>query len=323
MFKFILLILLVNLKTGFSQDPEFSQFYANPIYLNPALAGSHGCPRIKMNYRNQWANISGAYVTNTVSYDQFVNRLQGGIAFQITNDMAGKNTINWSTINLAYSYHLRVNHTFTLLIGAQATWNQKFLDWSKLTFGDQINPYRGFVYNTGDLPSGLINSNSTWSTAGFFDVSAGIVGYTDHFYFGFASKHLNTPNESVKLGASTLPMRFTGHVGATIPFKGTGQKETAFSPNIIYTYQHNFMQLNLGGYIKHGNITAGFWWRSTDAVILSFGIDASTFKFGYSYDLTISELTNITGGSHELSLGFDLQCKKTPVKFRTLICPSF
>ncbi|MCC7454934.1 MAG: PorP/SprF family type IX secretion system membrane protein, partial [Crocinitomix sp.] len=125
---------------GFSQDPEFTQFYANPIYLNPAMAGTHGCPRLNMNYRNQWANISGAFVTNSVSYDQFVNVLQGGVALMVTNDMAGKNTLNWSTINLAYSYHLQVTRKFTLLFGAQATWNQKFLDWSKLTFGDQIDP---------------------------------------------------------------------------------------------------------------------------------------------------------------------------------------
>ncbi|TNE76120.1 MAG: type IX secretion system membrane protein PorP/SprF, partial [Bacteroidetes bacterium] len=32
----------------FAQDPQFTQFYANPIYLNPAFAGSHGCPRFNV-----------------------------------------------------------------------------------------------------------------------------------------------------------------------------------------------------------------------------------------------------------------------------------
>ncbi|MCG8577246.1 MAG: type IX secretion system membrane protein PorP/SprF, partial [Flavobacteriales bacterium] len=50
--------------TSWSQDPEFTQFYANPIYLNPAFAGSHGCPRLNLNHRNQWPSISGAFVTN-------------------------------------------------------------------------------------------------------------------------------------------------------------------------------------------------------------------------------------------------------------------
>ena len=95
------LVLVVNY-TAYGQDPEFTQFYANPIYLNPAMAGTHGCPHVNINYRNQWPSISGAFVTNSVSYDQFVNVLQGGLALMVTNDMAGKNTINWSTVNLAY-----------------------------------------------------------------------------------------------------------------------------------------------------------------------------------------------------------------------------
>ncbi|WP_417266065.1 type IX secretion system membrane protein PorP/SprF, partial [Brumimicrobium sp.] len=48
---------------AYAQDPQFSQFYANPIYLNPAFAGSHGCPRFAVNYRNQWPALSGTFVT--------------------------------------------------------------------------------------------------------------------------------------------------------------------------------------------------------------------------------------------------------------------
>lgn len=319
---FILLLMTVN---GFSQDPEFSQFYANPVYLNPALAGSQICPRFNMNYRNQWANISGAYVTNSVSYDRAIRPLHGGIALMVTNDMAGKNTINWTTINLAYSYHLQVNRKFSLLFGGQATWNQKYLDWSKLIFGDQIDAYRGFIYQTGDLPSAVLNATSSWSTAGFFDVSAGIAGFSENFYFGFAAKHLNTPNESLKLGGAYLPMRFTGHAGATIPFEGNSKysNATSISPNIIYTQQRYARQLNIGTYIKHGVVTAGVWWRTGDAFILTLGIETGSFRFGYSYDLTIGELTNATGGSHELSLGFNLPCKGPETKFRTISCPSF
>jgi type IX secretion system PorP/SprF family membrane protein len=309
---------------GWSQDPEFTQFYANPIYLNPALAGSHGCPRININHRNQWPSLSGAFITNTVSYDQYSTILHGGIAVQVTNDMAGKNTINWSTINLAYSYHLNVTREFSFLFGVQSTWNQKFLDWNKLTFGDQIDPRRGFIYQTGDLPRGTLLDNG-WGTRGFFDVSAGLVGFSKHFYFGFAAKHLNKPQETMILGDSRMPMRFTGHMGANIVFGGKSQyrNTTSLSPNIIYTYQDGFMQLNVGTYVKYGSFTAGAWWRARDAFILTIGIDAGTFKFGYSYDVTISKLTNASGGSHELSLGLNFNCKSKPKTFRTISCPSF
>ena len=325
--KLILLIITLSSINGFAQDPEFTQFYANPIYLNPAMAGTNGCPRVNLNYRNQWANITGAFVTNSVSYDQFVNVLRGGVAIMITNDMAGKNTLNWTSLNLAYSYHLQVSRKFTMLFGAQAGWNQKFVDWSKLTFGDQIDPRRGFIYQTGDLPRGRLLDNG-WGTKGFIDLSAGFVGYSKNFYFGFAAKHLNTPEESLILnpdGQSNLPMRFTAHVGTNIEFgKGSQYNNvTSISPNIIYTYQDGFMQLNFGTYIKYGAFTAGAWWRARDAFILSIGVDNGSFRLGYSYDITISPLTNASGGSHEISLGYNIPCKKPTKHFRTISCPSF
>ena len=65
----------------FAQDPAFTQFYGNPIYLNPAMAGSAYCPRIVMNHRNQWPNLKGAFVTTSFSYDKNVEELHGGVGF--------------------------------------------------------------------------------------------------------------------------------------------------------------------------------------------------------------------------------------------------
>lgn len=310
---------------GFSQDPEFTQFYANPIYLNPALAGSHGCPRVNFNYRNQWPSITGAFVTNTVSYDQYVNAVHGGISVQLMNDAAGQNTVNWNALNLAYSYHLNVSKKYTFLFGVQAGWNQKFLNWNKLTFGDMIDPRKGFIYQTGDQPSGKVFENG-WGTKGFFDVGAGFVAFSENFYTGLSVKHLNRPDETlINSRGSNLPMRFTGHMGANIALGASSKysNDVTISPNIVYTYQDEFMQLNLGTYVKYSILTFGAWWRQGDAFILSTGIDTGSFRFGYSYDITISPLSNASGGSHELSVGLNFNCKKPIKKFRTISCPSF
>ncbi|WP_343788474.1 PorP/SprF family type IX secretion system membrane protein, partial [Wandonia haliotis] len=170
--KKLLAILFISAGTisGYSQDPIFTQFYANPLYLNPALAGTHGCPRFALNYRNQWPAISGNFVTYSASYDQYFDKISGGIGILATHDQQGQNTINATRLSLIYSYHLKVNRKFSLLFGAEATYGQKFLDWNKLTFGDQIDPRRGFIYQTGDERRG--------GSKGYFDVSAGIVGYT-------------------------------------------------------------------------------------------------------------------------------------------------
>ena len=322
-----LLLLFVGCSfLGVAQDPEFTQFYANPIYLNPAMSGSNQCPRLNFNYRNQWPSIDGAFVTNTVSYDQYVNSLHGGVSVQLMNDAAGQNVINWNALNLAYSYHLNLSKKYTLLFGAMAGWNQKFLDWSELTFGDMIDPRKGFIYQTGDIKSGRTVGDN-WTTKGFFDVGAGVVLFSKNFYAGVAAKHLNRPNESLILSArgSRLPMRFTGHMGASIPLTPNTKYGTnvILSPNVIYTYQDEFNQLNIGLSAQYSIFTFGTWLRPNDAFILSIGVDTGNKRFGYSYDVTTSTLTNASGGSHELSIGLNFACKKPIKTFRTISCPAF
>ena len=310
--------------SSYGQDPVFTQFYANPIYLNPALAGSENCPRFVMNHRNQWPSISGAYVTNSFSYDQYIDAIDGGIAVMVTNDMAGGNTLNWSTLNVAYSYHWKLTRKFSVLAGVQATWNQKFVNWSALSFGDQIEPRRGFIYKSLDVPRGNVLENN-WGTRGFFDVSAGLVGYTKNFYFGVSAKHLNRPEESLILNDARMPVRYTVHGGADIKFGDDTyfERKASVSPNILYSYQDGFMQLNVGLYYKYSIFTAGVWWREGDSFIVTTGIKLDRMTFGYSYDITTSPLTNSSGGSHELSLGYIINCKKKTKRFRTLSCPSF
>ena len=304
--------------TGFGQDLEFTQFYANPLYLNPAFAGSHGCPRINMNYRDQWPSLSGSYVSYAAAYDQYISGISGGIGVLLVNDVQAK-TINTTSGSLIYSYHTPLNRKWTLLFGAKTTWVQKTLDWSKLTFGDMIDPRKGFVYTSGDKPT---NGNEV----GFFDVSSGFVVYSKDFNFGVAANHLTQPNESM-IGneEDPLPMRFTGHASANIPLnKSKYTSSTTLMPSLIYTYQNGFSQLNIGAYVKYSNMTFGAWYRSLDAFILTIGVNTGTFRVGYSYDVTASRLNNgVSGGSHEVSLGLNLNCKPKAKKFRTISCPSF
>lgn len=315
---FILITFCFSAQSALSQDPQFTQFYANPLYLNPAFAGSHGCPRFALNYRNEWPSLTGNYVTYSASYDQYFKNISGGIGIIGMHDQQGQGTIYTSMLGLIYSYHLKINRKFTMLFGARAAMFNKYLDWDKLTFGDMIDPRRGFIYQTGDVPRG--------GSRYFFDASAGVVGFSKHFFFGAAVHHLNMPNESMIVGNSKLPMRFTGHAGAEIELGSKSQfkNKTSIMPNIIYQYQNGFQEMMLGTYVKYGIFNAGAWFRNKDAFILSIGINTGVFKLGYSYDVTVSKLNNgVSGGSHEVSLGLNLNCKDKPVSFRTISCPSF
>ena len=79
-----------------AQDPTFTQFFSNPIYLNPALAGSSGCPRFAMNYRNEWPQLTGNYVTYSAAYDTYAKSISGGIGILAMHDQQGQGTISTS-----------------------------------------------------------------------------------------------------------------------------------------------------------------------------------------------------------------------------------
>jgi hypothetical protein len=67
-FTLMACVALVSVSTA--QDPNFSQFFASPLTLNPALTGKFdGLYRVAGNFRNQWPTINNAFVTRTASVD--------------------------------------------------------------------------------------------------------------------------------------------------------------------------------------------------------------------------------------------------------------
>jgi type IX secretion system PorP/SprF family membrane protein len=298
-----------------AQDPEFTQFYANPLYLNPAFAGTVRCPRIALNYRNQWPSVvNGSFVTYSASYDQHIDALKGGIGLLAMSDKEGRGILSTTSVSGIYSYQLNVTRKFSIKAGAEARYLQKSIDWSKLTFGDMIDERRGFIYNSAEQPYHLKRTN--------VDFSAGLLGYSKKYFFGAAFHHLTQPEEGFLQvnGPARLPMKYTFHAGAVFPLD---KKESSISPNILYQQQQDFQQLNLGLYLNKGAMVGGLWYRVNDAVIVLIGFQQQLIKFAYSYDLTVSKLVNSTSGAHELSFAYQFECKPKKRKFRTVSCPSF
>lgn len=306
-----------------AQDAHFSQFYANPLYLNPAFAGSANCPRVSLNYRNQYP-VLNVYQTYSASYDQYVSSLNGGLGVLLTRDEAGDGSYSTTDANVVYSYHLKASRKFSILAGFQAGFRQVALDWDRLTFGDMIEPYRGFVRETSE-------QRPDENTVGTFDVSAGIIGFTENFYFGFAAHHLTSPDISFFV-QDRLPTRFTGHLGWTIPL---GRKrlhtdlQNYIIPNIVYQWQGPTNQLTSSLAFSRGDFKGGLGYRNSstnpDAIIILIGYTPAegSWGFGYSYDFTISSFANELGGAHEISLSYQLPCRKIRKRTKAISCPKF
>lgn len=319
--------LMSAVEYGFSQDPLYSQFYANPLYLNPALAGVERCPRFIMNYRNQWpgiANGGGNYVTYSASYDQHVDAISGGLGVLLMHDREGVSGIFKTTrASAIYSYNVAVNRKLSLRFGGEATYFNKAIDWDQLTFGDMIDERYGFIYPTQETP--------VRTSVQGVDFSAGALAYTKNFYGGFAVHHLTEPEETFLASeTTTLPRKLTAHAGWVIPINKRYPDEGAVSPNILFQQQGgefsidpNARQFFLGMYAYKGPIVGGLWFRPGDAFVALIGVHTDYVRFGYSYDITTSKLTNRSGGTHEVSLALLFDCKPQRRRFRPIACPKF
>jgi type IX secretion system PorP/SprF family membrane protein len=324
---YILFIVVLFISVGVrAQDAHFSQFYANPLYLNPAFAGAKVCPRVVMNYRNQWPAIPGSYVTYNASFDMHLDAIGGGFGVIVTSDRAGQGVLTTQTASLIYSARIRLSRTWFLKAGLQAGFFQKHLDWDKLTFGDQIDSKWGFSQTTAESrpPGGVYNKMDV-------DFSSGILVYNNRFFGGGSVHHMVPVNVAfTDNGESYMPMKITSHVGYMIPLvkgKRVRPSDPTVSPNLVYMQQGPFHQINYGAYFKKAPMIFGLWYRQfmegSDAFIIQAGFEYDKFKFGYSYDITVSKLASASGGAHEFSFALDFNCPVARIRMHDITCPSF
>lgn len=303
----------------YAQDVQFSQYYANPLYLNPGLTGKDECPKAVMHYRNQWPAMGKAFTTYSASYDQYFERF-GGVGLLTKMDNSGEGLLNRLSASALYSYKTEVNRDISVSAGIEATYLQSSVNWNNLTFGDMIDPRQGFVNQTNEV-GGATTRN--------VDFSTGVVGYTDKIYIGAAVHHLLKPNIGL---SSTQPLdrKYTMHGGYVFhitPYnRRTGESQT-ISVNLLMQQQNNLRNINAGFYYSKTPLVIGFWYRksenNSDALILLAGLQKKIIKFGYSYDMTLSKIANLTGGSHELSLALQFNCPKKKKKILKINCPTF
>lgn len=326
---FMLMAILVN-----AQDPHFSQFFASPLTLNPALTGKFdGTVRAAGNYRNQWPAFNNAYVTYTASVDFPIlqDRLPDydtwGVGIMALNDEAGEGVLKNTYLGLSTSYHKSLDEDGFQQIGVgfQGVYGQKRLNTSNLKFEDMLTPF-GFtgvtqeIFNYPDL-----NIN-------YLDVNAGII-YTgstnedNNFYVGASMYHINRPKESFKGGDWHIGMRTTVNAGGYFPVSDILTVHLAG----IHQTQNQTTETVVGGALSApidsesdypSNIYIGSWFRFKDALIPYIGIEFSGFRIGASYDINTSSLRtgSRSRGGMELSL---IYIKRAPSGGKGIPCPIF
>lgn len=318
-----------------AQDPQFSQYYAAPLYLNPGLVGINQKGRAGVNYRNQWPSIDANFQTYSFYADYYFDEQYSGVGIIVNSDQEGIAGLKSTNVGLQYAYQVQLNYQWTFRPGVEASYYWRSLDFSRLTFGDQFD-------NTGqvrDFTSETFNGQN----AQFFDLAFGGIVFSKQIWLGAAMHHVLEPNQSLAGGDSPLPRKFSLHGGYRIPFTQVSLRarphpdglERSFTPSFNYKSQGDFQQLDLGVYVTLEPILLGMWYRgiplngiegtkNSESIISMVGVTVDKITFGYSFDYTVSDLGIGSGGAHEISLIYTFSLappNKPPREVRELRCP--
>ncbi|SNT35716.1 type IX secretion system membrane protein, PorP/SprF family [Ekhidna lutea] len=315
-----------------AQDPQFSQYYAAPLYLNPGLVGINQKGRMGINYRSQWPNLDANFETFSAYFDYHFEDYYSSAGIIFTRDREGIAGLSSTSIGLQYAYQVQLNYDWTFRPGVQAAYYLRDLNFDKLTFGDQFD-------NTGQVRPTTGENFNTGLNARFFDLSFGGVLYNPSIWLGGALHHVLEPNQSIAGGNAPLPRRFSIHGGYRIPLSPrttrTDFGERTITPSFNYRTQGDFDQLDIGAYFTLDPILVGLWYRgipikntdgvvNNEALIFMLGMQTNRTTFGYSFDYTLSDLGIGTGGAHEISIAYSFSLGdplKPAADVRRLKCP--
>jgi len=326
------LLLVTVVPHVFGQDPQFSQYYQAPLYLNPGFTGITPQQRVVLNHRIQWPNLPQAFATYAASYDIFINELRSGFGFLFTTDKMGSAGWRTTTASLMYSYKIKLTENIVFSPGLSFGYGSNGLDRSKLVMGD------GLEYDGISLDPDL----NKLGRQNYFDFGSGFLLYSKSLWLGASFTHMNQPNLSVLNDVSRLEMKTAIHGGIRMSLSGsmTKTRATYLTPSFIYRMQgKTFQQLDLGVNYHIDPVSVGIWYRGKpfqktvvssvqqDALILYLGLYFKQLTIGYSYDFTISNLQTASGGAHEISIVYEFNTRSTKKdvkkKYRLIPCPTF
>ncbi|MGB0524828.1 MAG: PorP/SprF family type IX secretion system membrane protein [Flammeovirgaceae bacterium] len=336
-----ILFILIGTIEVWAQDPQYTQFYANPLYLNPAFAGATSQGRLSANYRNQWPSLAANFITYSASYDQYLPGIRSGIGAFINHDrveMQGNTDalpFNSTMFSGYYSYVAPLNDKLALQLGLSAGVISRTLNFNNLIFYDQLN-LNGSTRDQSAEINALLNSGVA-DRRSVLDFGTGFLLYSENLWLGVAASHLNQPDMSISGEDGVIPMKLSLHGGYKIEFSKltrgrTDENDMSITPAFMYKRQGASQQLSLGAYFNYQPIMLGFWYRgipfdvfepadantpgavaasnsitNQDAIALLVGISTPKFTIGYSYDITTGNgLRGNTGGTHEISITYHI-----------------
>ncbi|MCG8331731.1 MAG: type IX secretion system membrane protein PorP/SprF [Chitinophagales bacterium] len=287
----------------YAQQPaQYSLFMMNKLNWNPAYAGLDHSLSATGIYRSQWQGIEGNPVTQNISVHMPLNIFSSGVGINLENDELGAERRTTGTV--MYNYQMPLGRRSLLTMGIGAGYAQRTLDGAKLRTPEGNYTDASIIFHNDDiLPVSQLTANTT-------TFSAGVYFYSERFEAGFATRHINEPTVGLNTDLS-IKLDRAYFFSASANFDLVNN--LSFHPSLLVKSDAIQTQTDLAALFRYNNnIMAGVSLRgydsnSLDAIALILGFNLSeNISLAYAYDFTLSSLNQVSNGSHEVMIHYNL-----------------
>lgn len=317
--KIILTLVILSTQLSFSQEgiAVYSDYLSDNYYLlHPSMAGAASCSKIRLTARQQWFGQDDAPALQTLSFNGSLGEEgKSGIGIILFNDKNGYHSQKGAKIT--YAHHIRFSRGTTdlnqLSFGLSAGLVQNQLDETSFDLND-FDP----------IIAGILQKASYLNVD--FGASYNFLDFYAHATVKnalFQSRDLYTEFESDNLRKYLLSVGYTFG----------NEKKFLWEPSVLFqltdrTKEKSF-DINLKTYKKvdFGRVWGGLSYRRSfdgaqyvDGTALKdqklqyitpiVGVNYKKFMFAYTYSNVMGDIKFDTGGFHQITLGFDFNCKK-------------
>lgn len=300
----LLLICSAALPLRAQQDMLYTQHHALPSLYNPSMAGSSEWVRLRAAARMQWVGIKNAPKSFGAMADM-------PLQFGQTRFGTGV-TMTQESLGLFSNLHLDVQGAWRFkclggefAAGVQAGYYNSKFRGSEIYIPDGDDFHQG---NDTSLPNQDLTGNA-------FDLGAGVSYTHKYFSVGLSGLHLTSPTVSLHTEGSenSETAEFETSAPPTLYFQADGNiplKNTLFElqPSMIAATDLNAFAGEFAIRSRYNRmISLGLGYRWLDAVSIQAGVEFKDVYVGYAYDCPTSVLSRVSGGSHELVIGYRLK----------------
>lgn len=282
---------------GYSQqDPHFTQYFDNTLFVNPAYAGSKGVMNLTGIHREQWVGFDGRPRSSTFSLQSPTAYESVGLGFTMVNDQVGP--LNQTMFYGDFSYSFKV--------GSRG---------QKLSFGVKaglniINVGTASLETTTQSDPKLLQNvrNSVNPNFGF-----GVYYHTPRFFIGASTPKIIESSYDDVSSTNLERRHYFGIIGGVISLSDNWKLRPTAQAKLTHGAPMSLDMSVAGIFNEKFWIGAMYRYNAAFGAFVQYQITPQ-FKLGVATDFGTETIRNYNYGTFELMLSYDFIFKKQGIR---------